>query len=176
MHENSLFSCIISRGGIEMNESNISLYAFRKYGDMVLRTAYACSGNYAEAEDITQDIFLLLHTKPVNFESDEHLKAWLLKVAVNKCKNLKRSFRISHTQSLDETSEKLAYYNFESGESEIREKIRALPTKYSSVIYLYYYEGYKIHEIAKILGKNENTVSSLLQRGRQKLKLELEES
>lgn len=158
-----------------MNESNISLYAFRKYGDMVLRTAYACSGNYAEAEDITQDIFLLLHTKHIDFESDEHLKAWLLRVTVNKCRNFRKSFRFSRTQSLDETSEKLSY-NFESGESEIREKIELLPKKYSSVIYLYYYEGYKIHEIAEILGKKQNTVSSLLQRGRQKLKLELEES
>ena len=67
---------------------NQALYAFRKFGDTVLRAAYACCGNYAESEDITQDIFLLLHAKPQSFADDEHLKAWLLRVTVNKCKNL----------------------------------------------------------------------------------------
>lgn len=158
------------------NENNISLYAFEKYGDTVLRVAYACCGSYAEAEDITQDVFLLLHTKRVDFSSDEHLKAWLLRVAINKSKNFKRSFKVSRTQSLDEVPESASSYMMHTENTDIRDKIESLPKKYSSVIYLYYYEGYNIREIGEILGKNANTVNSLLQRGRQKLKLELEET
>ncbi len=152
---------------------NTSLYAFRKYGDMVLRTAYSCCGCYAEAEDIAQEVFLYLHTKPVDFNDDEHMKAWLLRVAVNKCKNYKRSFRTSHTQPLEE--ENAGTYSMDTTDIEVRELISSIPQKYSEVIYLYYYEGYQIKEIGKILGKNPSTVNSLLQRGREKLKLELTE-
>lgn len=157
------------------NKDNISLYTFRKYGDTILRIAYVCCGSYAEAEDITQDVFLLLHTKHTDFSSDEHLKAWLIRVAVNKSKNFKRSFRVSRTQSMDELPESTSSCIMNTDNVDIRNKIESLPKKYSSVIYLYYYEGYNIREISNILEKNENTVSSLLQRGRQKLKLELEE-
>lgn len=159
-----------------MDKENISLYAFRKYGDTVLRAAYSCCGNYAEAEDITQDVFLTLHSKHIDFSSDEHLKAWLLRVALNKCKNFKRSFRVSHTQSIEDTDELSASYSMNMSEIEIKELLKSIPKKYSSVIYLYYYEGYNIREIGGILRKSANTVSSLLQRGREKLRLEMEET
>ena len=155
-------------------DNNTALYAFRKYGDTVLRAAYACCGNYSEAEDITQDVFLILHSNPQDFESDEHMKAWLLRAAINKCKNYKKSFRVSRTDNIDDVSENQLKCNFTPRDSEIRENISKLPQKYSSVIFLYYFEGYSIREIAEMLGKNENTVSSLLQRGRKKLKIELE--
>lgn len=154
--------------------NNTSLYAFNKYGDTILRAAYACCGNYAEAEDITQDVFLILHAKPVEFRDDEHMKAWLLKVTVNKCKNFRKSFRVSRTQPIDENTK--ASYKMDVTDIEVRELISALPQKYAAVIFLYYYEGCTIAEIADMLGKNQNTVSSLLQRGRKKLKLELTQS
>lgn len=138
----------------------------------MLRAAYACCGSYSEAEDITQDVFLLLHTKPVNFSSDEHMKAWLLRVAINKSKNLKRSFRISRTGSVSDDI--AGEYSMDVTDIEVRELIENLPHKYSSVIYLYFYEGYTIKEIAEILGKNENTVSSLLQRAKAKLRSEFD--
>ena len=155
-------------------DNNTALYAFRKYGDTVLRAAYACCGNYSEAEDITQDVFLILHSNPQDFESDEHMKAWLLRAAINKCKNYKKSFRVSRTDNIDDVSENQLKCNFTLRDSEIRENISKLPQKYSSVIFLYYFEGYSIREIAEMLGKNENTVNSRLQRGRKKLKIELE--
>ena len=155
-------------------DNNTALYAFRKYGDTVLRAAYACCGNYSEAEDITQDVFLILHSNPQDFESDEHMKAWLLRAAINKCKNYKKSFRVSRTDNIDDISENQLKCNFTLRDSEIRENISKLPQKYSSVIFLYYFEGYSIREIAEMLGKNENTVNSRLQRGRKKLKIELE--
>ena len=116
----------------------------------------------------------MLHAKPQSFADDEHLKAWLLRVTVNKCKNLKRSFRISRTGSLETEDVTSATYEMMTENSSILAEIRALPEKYASVIYLYYYEGYNTREIAEIQGKSENTVSSLLRRGREKLKLELE--
>ena len=158
---------------MELND-NIALYAFRRFGDTVLRAAYACCGSYAEAEDITQDIFLHLHAKPQSFSDDEHLKAWLLRVAINKCKNIRRSFRISRTGSLETEDISSASYEMKTEDSSVLAEIMSLPEKYASVIYLYYYEGYNTREIADMQGKSENTVTSLLRRGRDKLKLELE--
>ena len=155
-------------------DNNTALYAFRKYGDTVLRAAYACCGNYSEAEDITQDVFLILHSNPQDFESDEHMKAWLLRAAINKCKNYKKSFRVSRTDNVGDVRENQVKGNCTLRDSEIRENISERPQKYSSVIFLYYFEGYSIREIAEMLGKNENTVNSRLQRGRKKLKIELE--
>ncbi|MBR6967994.1 MAG: RNA polymerase sigma factor [Ruminococcus sp.] len=156
-----------------MND-NPALYAFNKFGDTVLRAAFAMTGNYTEAEDITQEVFLTLHAKPQSFESDEHMKAWLLRSAINRCKNLRASARIRKNTPLDENLANTLSCEFTARDNEIRESIEKLPEKYSSVIFLYYYEDYSVKEIASILGKNENTVSSLLQRGRKKLKTELE--
>lgn len=154
-----------------MDNDNISLYAFRKFGDMVLRVAYTSCGNYAEAEDITQDIFLYLHSNPVDFESDEHLKAWLLKVTTNKCKNYKRSFRVSHTGTLEEDYQ--GSYNMDTTDVEVRELLSSLPPKYGAVMYLYLYESRTVEEIAALLDKKINTVKSLIRRGKAKLKIEL---
>ncbi|SEK22402.1 RNA polymerase sigma-70 factor, ECF subfamily [Ruminococcus sp. YRD2003] len=157
-----------------VRNDNTALYAFQKFGDTVLRAAFACCGSYSEAEDITQDTFLLLHAKPQSFTDDEHLKAWLLRVAVNKCKNLRRSFRFSRTDSLETQDYSSASYEMNTEDNSVLSEIRSLPEKYALVIYLYYYEGYNTREIAEIQGKSENTVCSLLRRGREKLKMELE--
>lgn len=155
--------------------TNIALYAFRTFGDTVLRAAYSCCGNYTEAEDITQDVFLTLHTKQQKFDTDEHLKAWLLRVTINKCRNFKKSFRISHTRFFEESEEEhISDEESHTEISDVRMAVEALPQKYRSIIFLYYYEGYNTREIGEILGKSENTVSSLLTRGRKKLRLELE--
>ena len=156
-----------------MND-NSALYAFNKYGDTVLRMAFAIIGSYHEAEDITQEVFLTLHAKPQDFENEEHMKAWLLRSAINRCKNYKKSSRITKNSPLDETLENTLSCDFTERDNEIKEKIEKLPEKYATVIYLYYFEEYNIREIASIIGKKENTVSSLLQRGRKKLKTELE--
>ncbi|SEH67908.1 RNA polymerase sigma-70 factor, ECF subfamily [Ruminococcus flavefaciens] len=157
-----------------MNNDSTALYAFRKYGNTVLRAAFAFCGSYAESEDIVQDVFLSLHTSPKTFNDDEHLKAWLLRVTINKCKNLKRSFRFSRTCSIDELEQSEAIYEISTEGRELRRQISELPRKYAEVIFLHYYEGYSIKEIAGILEKNENTVGSLLKRGREKLRAELE--
>lgn len=153
---------------------NIALYAFQKYCDTVLRAAYHYTGSYAEAEDITQEVFLKLHARPQKFSDDEHLKAWLLRAAINRCKNYHKSFYVKKNQTLDELNEGLLSYELSEDDMEILKKIKALPEKYGEVLYLYYYEEYSVKEISGILDKNENTVSSLLRRARQKMKIELE--
>lgn len=157
------------------DKSNIALYAFRKFGDTVLKAAYHHVGSYSEAEDITQEVFLKLHAEPQSFSSDEHMKAWLLRSAINRGINYHKSFGVRNRQSIDEVNETVLSYEFTPEDKTVITKISSLPKKYSSVIYLYYYEEYSIREIAEILDKNENTVSSLLRRARKKLKLELEE-
>lgn len=157
------------------NDKNTALYAFRKFGNTVLRAAFSCSGNYSEAEDITQEVFLTLHAKPQSFADDDHLKAWLLRAAINRCKNYHKSFRIRNQMSLEDIGETELSCEFTQRDMTIRDKIASMPEKYGSVLYLYYYEEYNVREIAELLNKNENTVSSLLRRARQKIKLELEE-
>ncbi|WP_019679738.1 RNA polymerase sigma factor [Ruminococcus flavefaciens] len=156
-----------------MNDSS-ALYAFNRFGDTVLRTAFAMTGSYQDAEDITQEVFLTLHSKPQEFDTEEHMKAWLIRSAINRCKNYFKSARVRKNSPLDEELANTLSCEFTPRDNEIREKIKKLPEKYSSVIFLYYFEEYSIKEIGEILGKNENTVSSILQRGRRKLKTELE--
>lgn len=158
-----------------IENTNTALYAFRKFGDTVLRTAYHYTGNMSEAEDITQDVFLKLHADPRGFDSDEHLKAWLIRCAINSGINFRKSFRFRNRRSFDEVSENALSCDFSLEDKSILEKVMKLPQKYRSVIYLYYYEEYSIKEISELLDIKENTVSSQLQRARKKLKSELEE-
>lgn len=160
-----------------MNDSgNVSLYAFRKFGNTVFRTAYCYIGNMSEAEDITQDIFLKLHSNPQEFQNDEHLKAWLIRSAINACKNYFKSARRTRQQAIEDTDEALMSCEFTANDNEVLEAVKSLPEKHSTVVYLYYYEGYSIKEISQITGIKENSVGTLLKRGRAKLKLQLEAS
>jgi len=166
----------IEGGDAEMNsEQNTALHAFRKYGDLVLKTAYCCVGNYSEAEDITQEVFLTLHAKPQQFHDEEHMKAWLLRAAINRGKNYRKSWKQKRRLALEDVRE-LSAEDTSERDRILKQAVFSLPEKYAAVLFLHYYEGYTIKEIAHIIGKKENTVGSLLRRGREKLKLELEES
>ena len=161
-------------------DNNTALYAFRKYGDTVLRAAYACCGNYSEAEDITQDVFLILHSNPQDFESDEHMKAWLIRVAINMCKNLLKSACRNRQVSLEEQQEKGCDYAYCDGDEkeqkeEILQAILNIKPVFREVIYLYYYEGYNTKEIGKIVGKNASTIRSRLAKEREILEQILKE-
>lgn len=137
-----------------------------EFSDMILRIAYQNLCTIADAEDIVQEVFIsLLKSEDKAFCDKEHLKAWLIKVTVNKCIDYKKSFWQKNTVPLDN---QILSYNDE--EQSVMEEIFRLPKDYRNIIYLYYYEGYKIKEIAEILGLKQNTVNSRLQRGRKKLK------
>ena len=146
--------------------------AIQRYGDTVRRLCMVHLKNYADTEDIFQTVFLKYALTSVSFDSDEHEKAWLIRVTLNACKDLLRSFFRSRTVPLEQLVE--VPQPFEPDERDLLEAVLALPAQYKDVVYLYYYEQYTALEIAQILHKNVNTVYTLLRRARERLRKDLE--
>lgn len=146
--------------------------AIERYADTVRRICMVHLKNYADTEDIFQTVFLkyVLYSEP--FENEEHEKAWIIRVTINACKDLLKSFFRSRTTSLDTLKEATQVPDTEH--SELLDAVLSLPEKYKNVVYLYYYEEYSAAEISRILKKNVNTVYTLLTRARHLLKQELE--
>ena len=142
--------------------------AIERYGDMVRRLCLVHLKNPADTEDIFQNVFLKYVLSPVVFESPEHEKAWLIRVTINACKDLVKSFFRSRTVPLEELLDQPAPLSEEH--KEVLEAVLALPPKYRDAVYLHYYEGYTAAEIGKLLGKNTNTVYTLLTRAREQLR------
>ena len=142
--------------------------AIERYGDMVRRLCLVHLKNPADTEDIFQNVFLKYVLSPVVFESPEHEKAWLIRVTLNACKDLVKSFFRSCTVPLEELLDQPAPLSEEH--REVLEAVLALPQKYRDAVYLHYYEGYTAAEIGKLLGKNTNTVYTLLTRAREQLR------
>lgn len=147
--------------------------AIEQYGDTVRRICLVHLKNYADTEDIFQTVFLKYVLRSVPFDSPEHEKAWIIRVTVNACRDLLKSFFRSRSVPLEELTTQAAEMPEES--REIWNAVLALPPRYKNVVYLHYYEGYTAAEIGKILKKNTNTVYTLLNRARQLLKKDLEE-
>lgn len=145
---------------------------FERYGNAVFRAAYACLHNKSDAEDVMQDTFLqYLRTNPI-FESAEHEKAWLLRVAMNASKNRLRSAWFSRTDAIDDScpcpeDEELSF---------VWDAVRELPPHYREPVHLFYHEGYSTEEIASILQTRPSTVRSRLTRARAMLRDRLKET
>ena len=143
-------------------------FAFKQFTDTVYRVAVHNTENFSDAEDITQEVFIkLLETNKV-FRDSEHIKAWLIRVTINMCRDkMKKSGRETLVENV---------FPYKSGEekTDILEAVKALPENYRNTIYLHYYEGYTAKEIGKILDAKENTVLSWLSRGRDDLRKELD--
>lgn len=142
----------------------------RKYADMIYRIAYQNTGSFADADDILQEVSIALITKDAPLEDETYLKSWLIRVTINKCRDLHRHLKVIETEPLEEhedipTKEK----------RDIMEEVQQLPETYRTIIYLYYYENYTLQEIADTMQKSINTVSSGLQRARKQLKTILTE-
>lgn len=147
--------------------------AIENYADMVRRLCMVHLKNYADTEDIFQTVFLKYATSSVVFESREHEKAWLIRVTINACRDLIKSFFRSRTVPLDALAELPA--SLTPDNREVLEAVLSLPAKYKDAVYLHYYEGYTAPEIGRILGKKTNTVYTLLARARELLKEKLGE-
>ncbi len=139
----------------------------RKYRDTVFRVAYGFLKNPADAEDVTQDTLIQLYKTEKDFASEEHLKNWLIRVAVNYCKKQLRS-PWHRTESVEEYAETLGFAEPECGG--LFSAVMELEIKYRSVILLHYYCGYSAPEIAKLLRVPENTVYTRLSRARARLR------
>ncbi len=148
-------------------------YLAGRYLDTVFRVALNYLKNPADAEDISQTVFekLLREKKP--FESDEHSKAWLIRVTVNECKKLLRSPWRRH-EDIEDYARTLEFDG--PKDRQLFRAVMALPYKYRVSIYLHYYEGYTTQEIGDLLALPKNTICTRLRRGRELLKNQLEEN
>ena len=140
-----------------------------KYSDMVYRIALTRCKNKESAEDVYQTVFLKYSEKMPNFESEEHSKAWFIRVTINLSKDENTSAWNKKVVALDDSIQ------FETKEdSDLFIDICKLPQNYKSVIYLMYYEGYKVKEISNILNASEGTIKTWLYRAREILKENIE--
>ncbi len=137
--------------------------ALRKHADMVRRLCFVYLRSGTDVDDIFQEVFLKLLQRDTPFESDEHEKAWLIRVASNRCKDTIKSFWRSKVDLTDEMEVRWE----DPEEKEILQVVLSLPQKYKDVVYLHYYEGYSVPEMAQILERNENTIYSHLHRARE---------
>lgn len=136
-----------------------------KYFDTVYRLALSQTKDRFMAEDVTQDVFLRFIHSDKDFENEEHVKAWLIRVAVNRCRSMFSAFFFKKTVPLTEE------ICFEQPEySEIWTAVAKLPLKYKTVVHLFYCEDMSIKQISTCLGLNESTVKTRLKRGREQLK------
>lgn len=152
--------------------SGKSFAAVDKYKDLVYRTALTVTGNYADAEDILQEVFFKYFRMNPVFEDDTHEKAWLVRVTVNAGKNLMRSAWIRKRADVDLSALPEEAAGTE-GQSEVLQAVLSLPEKYRIAIYLHYYEGYSAAEIASLTGQSAAAVGQQLSRGRMKLRRKL---
>lgn len=140
---------------------------FSLYRGCIYRICLCNMRNAADADDITQDTFLKLYTKAPAFRSDEQAKAWLIRVAVNGCRDIMKSLRFRLSEPIDEGLE-LPREKREEGR--LLSVVMELKPKLRTVMYMYYYEEYSVKEIAGLLKLKETAVTSRLMRGREQLK------
>lgn len=168
-------SCLINRStSTNRKEKQLERqyfeHIFRKYKDTVYRIAAAYCKNRSDADDISQDVFVILYTSRIDFEADENCKAWLIRVTVNRSINLLKSRYYRKSEPLNENLTYDAVTAETAEESELLCAVRALSPKYRAVIHLYYYEDCSVKEFSEILGIKQSTVQSQLMRGRAILK------
>lgn len=142
-----------------------------KYSPMLYRICVVMLGNEMDAQDAVQDTICKYLERTKGFRDAEHEKSWLIKVAQNRCIDMRR-FRLRHPQV--ELSEITASYE-DPEYSEVLTQLVALPMPVKAAVYLYYIEGYKTKEVSEILGVSVNAVKKRLQRGRKMLRLRLKE-
>ena len=152
-----------------MQKENVIKEKIEEYADMVYRIALTRCGIVENAEDVFQEVFMELAEKNPKFESKEHEKAWLIRVTINLTKNMNTAAWNKKVVSLDEN------ITFETKEqNDVFQAVCDLPQNYRTVIYLLYYEGYKVKEISELMKKSEGTIKTWLFRAREILKQNLE--
>lgn len=138
----------------------------RKYSDTVTGVCLMRLKNMSDVEDCYQNTFLKFYTKSPKFEDEQHIKAWLIRVAIRECASyMRKNRRQVPVESFFDESDSDNKDNLDVSWALIK-----TPSKYRDVLYLHYCEEYKVKEIAQIIGAKENTVKSLLRRGREILR------
>lgn len=137
------------------------------YADMILRLSYTYLHSTADAEDICQTVLLRVMTGAPAFSSSEHERAWIVRTTINACKDLLRSAARRTTVALEDAGEPIAP---EPPDDTVTEAVSQLPRDQREAIYLHYYEGYSIAEVAGLVGASEAAVTKRLSRARQALR------
>ena len=146
---------------------------FEKYQNNLYAAAFNICKNAEDAKDIVQETFIQYYSLRKEFDNEQHIRAWLIRVAINKAKNINHTFWRRNKLPIEDYMETLV---FETSEAEnLFETVMQLPEKYRIVIHLYYYEDYAVSEIANILKLTESNVKIRLSRGRGMLKETLKE-
>jgi RNA polymerase sigma-70 factor (ECF subfamily) len=160
----------------DLNREEKLKWLMKTYGNDVIRIAYTYLKQQQLAEDVSQDVFIKCYEKMDSFRNESTYKTWLIKITVNKCKDVLKSWSFKNLYITDFFRSKQAYSTIEqqyfSNEEDelISKQVLALPVKLREVIILYYYQDFSIDEISDLLGINPNTVKTRLHRGRLKLK------
>lgn len=140
------------------------------YSNTVYRLAFSQTRNKSDADDIFQEVFLRYLKKKPEFETEDHRKAWLIRVTINCCKKMWASTRRKRTEELDD-----AMIFEEKEDKNLDYELKKLPIKYRVVIHLFYYEDLSIEEISKVIKRKPSTIRTQLTRARRKLKEILKE-
>lgn len=149
-------------------------YAVETYGDTLYRIAFGWCKNRPDAEDMVQSAFLKYLRADKRFESEEHMRRWLIRVVINNCKKLLLSPWKTRWSPLEEYAQSL--YAGEPEDGDLFLAVMSLPKNERVAVHLYYYEGYSVREIGKLLSVNESTIQSRLASARKKLKTKLKEA
>ena len=134
------------------------------YQKSLYAAAFNICRNTDDANDVVQDTFIQYYTTKKQFQDEEHLKAWLLRVVINRAKDISRSFWKKNRLSIEDYADAVPFESRE--ETGLFEAVMRLPEKYREVIHLYYYEDLSIKETARILRITEGSVKMRLSRGR----------
>ena len=143
-----------------------------RWGDSLYRAAFAVCRNPQDAEDVVQETLLAYYRSDKEFDSDEHIRAWLIRVAVNKAKNATICFWRRNRRNLEDYVESLTFEV--DSDRELLDTVLRLPERYRIVIHLFYYEEMPVRDIAKALNTSEQNVKTRLSRARDKLRQQLE--
>ena len=144
-----------------------------RYQNSLYAAAFNTCQHQMDAEEVVQETFVQYYTSRKEFESEQHIRAWLLRVVINKARNINRTFWKKNKCSLEDYIETLTFPNSQS--RDLFEEVMKLPDKYRIVIHLFYYEDYSGREIADILKLSESNVKVRLSRGRALLRDSLKE-
>lgn len=154
---------------IQERHHNDITQKYERYGNLLYRICFIMLCNKTDAEDAVQDTFVKYMRYHAAFTSNDHEKAWFIRVATNVCRDRQRFRLRQKVVPLHDVE----HYAGVAQDAKVLEEILSLPAKCKTPLYLHYFEGYSIQEIAQMLKSNESTVKSWLYRGRQKLKLEI---
>jgi len=154
-----------------LTDEQFTLYA-KQYIDTIFRVAFSYLKCHADADDISQNVFIKLYRAGKNFENDSHVKHWLIRVTINECKKaLISPWR--RTEPIEDYANTLSFTSQE--QNELFDKVMDLPKKYRVAVFLHYYEDYSTDEISQLLSIPKATVRTHLKRGREQLKNILKE-